>query len=135
MSLRFEDRPPPQVAVTRLYESVGWTGYTRDHARLLRGLAASTYVTSAWDEDECVGLARAISDEATVWFLQDLLVLRERQRQGIGRALLERCEERFADVSRGVLLTEGAAVDFYLATGWTKAEAHDLVSFLKLTET
>ncbi len=119
MSPRFEDAPPAPDATRALYEAVGWTDYARD-PRLLEGLAASTYVTAAYEGERLLGLARCVSDGATIWFLQDLLVLPERQSAGLGRALLARCRARFAGVKRGVLLTEESAAGFYEREGWTR---------------
>ena len=126
--MRFVDAPPPREATLALYDSVRWTGYTRDPERLLHAIAHSTYVTSAWDGERLVGLARAISDEATVWFLQDLLVPPDRQRTGLGRALLDRCHARFENVSRGVLLTEDDTAPFYERQGWERARTRGVVT-------
>lgn len=119
MTVRFETTAPPLEAVTPLYQAVGWTAYVNDPIGLERALANSTFVVAAWEAARLVGLARAISDEASVWFLQDLLVHPDRQNGGIGSALLARCVARFSDVRRGVLLTdrEGAG-GFYDRNGW-----------------
>lgn len=126
--MKIVDEPPPREAVLALYESVRWTGYTREPDRLVRAIENSTYVTCAWDGDRLVGLARAISDDATVWFLQDLLVPPDRQRSGLGRTLLDRCAARFEHVSRGVLLTEDDVAPFYERQGWERAEARGVVT-------
>jgi hypothetical protein len=68
-----------------LYDSVGWGGYTRDMAKLQRSLSNSHLVITARDDSSrLVGLARTISDDETICYLQDLLVRSEFQGQGIG---------------------------------------------------
>ena len=130
--MRFETRPPSLDSLLPLYESVGWTAYVRDPAGLERAVANSTYVVAAWEGERLVGLARAISDEASVWFLQDLLVHPDRQRDGLGSALIERCAARFAEVRRGVLLTDpGSAEPFYEKHGWKSADGLGMTALVR----
>ncbi len=91
-----------------LYDSVGWKAYTVSERRpdLPRALRNSTYVVTAWYEDRLVGLARALSDDVSVFYLQDLLVLPGYQGQGIGTQLMRHCLERYEHVRLHILLTE-----------------------------
>src|SRR5262245_30752112 len=89
-----------------LYESVGWAAYTRDPQALARAVAHSTWVARAWDGSRLIGLARALSDEVAIAYLQDVLVHPEYQRHGVGRALVVACAERFAHVRMHVLMTD-----------------------------
>ena len=84
--------------VLRLYASVGWTAYTDDPAALERGFRHSLLVLAAWEDGERAGLIRAVGDGATIVFIQDILVAPERQRRGIGTALLRAVLERFNGV-------------------------------------
>lgn len=109
-----------------LYESVGWTTYARDPDALVRAVEQSSYVVSYRDAaGKLVGLARAISDDVSVFYLQDILVNPDRQREGIGRALVTRILERYGHVRQQVLLTddEPAQRAFYESIGFI--EAHD----------
>lgn len=96
----------PLGQVLELYQALGWTAYTRDPEALLRAIRQSTFVVHCWHQDCLVGLARSLSDDVSVHFLQDILVLPQHQREGLGRALLERCLQRFSHVSRHLLLTD-----------------------------
>ena len=89
-----------------LYDGVGWGAYTKDPAALATAVANSTYVVEARVGGALVGLARGLSDDSAVFYLQDILVLPEWQRRGIGTALLERCLARFRHVRQKVLLTD-----------------------------
>ena len=84
--------------VLHLYVSVGWTAYTDDPAALERGFRHSLLVLAAWEDGELAGLIRAVGDGATIVFIQDILVAPERQRRGIGTALLRALLERFNGV-------------------------------------
>ncbi|WP_228282793.1 GNAT family N-acetyltransferase [Brevibacterium atlanticum] len=114
---------PPQEALMVLYDSVGWSAYTADPARLDRSIRASAHVVSAWIGDSLVGLARVLSDFDTVVYVQDVLVDPEHRRQGIGAGLMQRVLEPFADVRQTVLLTDDEAglAAFYVSLGFSEA--------------
>jgi GNAT superfamily N-acetyltransferase len=93
-----------RAVVLGLYESVGWSAYTRDPDRLMRALAGSSTVIAAFSEEGLVGLARVVSDGASIAYLQDVLVRPEAQRAGIGRRLVEAALAPYTDVRQKVLL-------------------------------
>ena len=104
-----------------LYSSVGWEAYTADPAGLAAAVANSTLVVEARAAGQLIGLARGISDNVSIFYLQDILVRPEWQRHGIGRKLLGICLNRFAHVRQKVLLTDDAPAQhqFYEAMGYT----------------
>jgi len=91
-----------------LYNSVGWLAYTTDEQRpkLQEAINNSTYVVTAWSGETLVGLARCLSDDVSICYLQDILIHPEFQRHGIGRKMLSNCLERFAHVRMKVLITD-----------------------------
>jgi hypothetical protein len=60
-----EDRPVRDELLS-LYGSVGWTAYTSDPEQLDAAVAGSSYVVTARAGGELVGLARAVSDDASI---------------------------------------------------------------------
>jgi ribosomal protein S18 acetylase RimI-like enzyme len=112
----------PFEKIVALYNSVGWTAYTnaQERPKLSQALQNSTYVVSAWTDDQLVGLARGLSDDVSIFYLQDILVHPDFQHQGIGRKLLTNCLERFAHVRMQVLLTENEEkqIKFYQSLGY-----------------
>ena len=71
-----------------LYESVGWSAYTKEPDVLLRAIRGSAFVVACRDgTGELVGLARAIADDATICYVQDILVTPSFQGSGAGRAM------------------------------------------------
>lgn len=107
-----------------LYGSVGWEAYTRAPDMLAAAIASSSLVVTARDVDgELVGLARGLSDDATILYLQDVLVRPSHQRRGIGRQLVTVCLHRYRHVRQKVLLTEGdeAQRRFYASLGYVAA--------------
>ena len=105
--------------VLALYESVGWTGYTRRFEIMERAFARSLKIYGAYVLGELVGLVRAVGDGLTIVYVQDLLVHPNYQRMGIGKALLGRILEDYQNVYQKVLTTEDTekTFAFYHAMG------------------
>ncbi|MEU8941520.1 GNAT family N-acetyltransferase [Streptomyces goshikiensis] len=93
--------------VLGLYRSVAWEGYTRDVDRLCRGLANSHLVITARDASGTLcGLARTISDDEHICYVQDVVVNPAHHRQGIGRALVEHLMRRYSHCRFFLLSTD-----------------------------
>lgn len=109
--------PPPSIRLTRphridrddvatLYAAVGWSTYAEEPRVLQEAIDGSSYVVTALDEERLVGLARCISDDVSIAYIQDIVVHPGYHRQGIGRALALDCLDRYAHVRQKVLLTD-----------------------------
>lgn len=120
-----DDRPSRAELVT-LYEAVGWTSYTRDPAVLEAAVAGSAHVVTARYGEELLGLARVVSDGASIAYLQDVLVRPELQREGVGRALVHAAMEPFQHCRQQVLLTDDEPRQraFYEALGFAEIRDH-----------
>ena len=108
--------------ILRLYAAVGWTAYTEDPAALKQGFLRSLLVLAAYEGEELLGIVRAVGDGSTIVFVQDLLVFPDKQRQGVGTALLRAVLERYADVRQIELVTDDTpgTVAFYQAMGFSE---------------
>lgn len=123
--------------ISKLYDSVGWNGYTRDVDKLCRGLANSHLVITARDgSGALLGLARTVSDDESICYVQDLLVNPKFHRQGIGRALLERLMERYAHCRFFLLSTDHESTPegkrshaFYRQLGFLSYEEKRMAGF------
>lgn len=117
------DAPLKPEALIALYSSVGWSAYTREPDRLVRALAGSRCWVSAHDGGALVGLARAVGDGETIAYIQDVLVDPEHQRQGVGRALLQRLLD-LVDVRQVVLITDDEPEQhaFYRSCGLVRSD-------------
>jgi len=102
------DHDIPFDQLVDLYNSVGWLAYTSDEQKpkLQEAINNSNHVVTAWSDERLVGLARCISDDVSICYLQDILIHPEFQRHGIGRKLLSNCLEHFAHVRMKVLITD-----------------------------
>jgi spermidine synthase len=82
--------------IMELYQAQGWWE-TRDDSRehlISRLIAGSHCFVVATDEKNIVGMGRAISDGISDAYIQDLTVLLDRRRQGIGNLILQTLLER-----------------------------------------
>ncbi len=115
-----DDEIVPIKELVELYEAVGWILYSADPDALARAIDRSTYVVTARDDGDLVGLARVMSDDVSIAYLQDVLVKPSHHRQGIGSVLVTRCLERFDHVRQKVLLTddEPGQAAFYESLGY-----------------
>ncbi|RKR12733.1 acetyltransferase (GNAT) family protein [Arthrobacter oryzae] len=102
---------------------MSWSAYTKDPELLVRAIRNSAFVVTARnDAGDLIGLARAVSDDATICFLQDILVRPGFQKDGVGRALLTRVLEKYRHVRQTVLITddEPGQRAFYEELGFTE---------------
>jgi len=93
-------------SILDLYTELGWTNYTSEPDDLKKALENSTYIALAFSSDKLVGLARSISDEISIHYLQDILVSPKFQKKGIGRGLMDLILTRFSKVRTHMILTD-----------------------------
>ncbi|MDN6103822.1 MAG: GNAT family N-acetyltransferase, partial [Lacticaseibacillus paracasei] len=91
----------------------------------------SLMVLGAYEGKQLVGLIRAVGDGETILFIQDLLVLPEYQRRGIGKQLIEALLARFPEVRQRVLLTDDdpKTRSFYKAAGFVESQQVGVIAF------
>ena len=107
-------------ALKALYNSVGWTGYTEDISVLRKAIEGSSHVVVVEEDGQIIGLAHALSDDATMMYIQDILVHPTHQSKGIGKALVNALLERYKHVRQKVVLTDDRPqqMQFYAALGF-----------------
>ncbi|MCI4061560.1 GNAT family N-acetyltransferase [Micromonospora sp. R77] len=91
MEYHLVDRLPTVDEFVAVTTAVGWTD-AYDPVAIPASLAASLHGVVAVEGDRVIGLGRLIGDGAIYYYLQDLAVLPERQRRGVGTAILGRLE-------------------------------------------
>lgn len=124
---------PARGQLLELYADAGWTAYTGDPDRLERAVRQSQAVYTAWMDGRLAGLLRTVGDGETILYVQDILVLKAYQRQGIGRALLEKLLADYPQVRQKVLSTDDTepALAFYRACGWLPVGELGCVTLMK----
>ena len=116
------DATAETAELVALYDSVGWTAYTKDPEKLRRAVVGSTTVVTAREDGVLVSLARVVSDGASICYLQDVLVHPDHRRRGIGRELMVKALAPYAGVRQKVLLTDDdeAQSAFYESLGYSR---------------
>lgn len=123
-----------QEEIIELYKSVGWTNYTEHPERLEAGYKNSLCVLAAYEEDRLVGIIRAVGDGATILFIQDILVMPQYQRRGIGTRLIKSIMKKYDSVCQMELLTDSTekTIAFYKSVGFVPANEIGALSFVRM---
>ena len=119
--------------IQTLYAAVSWTAYTEDLPALERGFQNSLLVLAAYEDGELIGLIRAVGDGATVVFVQDLLVAPQKQRRGVGTALLKAVLDRYSNVRQLLLTTDNTpkTIAFYKSLGFSDLSTLGCCGFMR----
>jgi ribosomal protein S18 acetylase RimI-like enzyme len=114
--------------VVQLYRSGGWWKDDMDPSKIGMLISGSYLFTAAIETStgRCVGMGRAISDGVADAYIQDVVVLSDWRRKGVGRmivsALLKRC--RSQGISWIGLIAQPGTEEFYSSLGFSPMEGH-----------
>lgn len=123
-----------KAQLEQLYTDAEWYAYTNDLELLQQAINKSLYVLTAWEDNKLVGLIRVVGDGLTIIYIQDILVLKDYQNQGIATEMLQQVLNKYDNVRQKVLLTEEApdVRHFYEKNGFESCDKGELVAFAKL---
>ena len=121
--------------ILALYKAVGWKNYYENPQMLKEAYEHSLYILGAYSEEELVGIIRVVGDGYSIIYIQDILVLPDYQRKGIGRLLLKNVLEKYSQVYQKVLLTDDQpkTKQFYESMGFQTADKFGCVGFVSYT--
>lgn len=90
-------------------------------------------VLAAYEGEELLGIIRTVGDGVTIVFVQDILVFPDKQRQGIGTALLKVILNRYSKVRQIELATDNTpqTVAFYKSMGFSEMSEIGCCGFMK----
>ncbi|MBR4344350.1 MAG: GNAT family N-acetyltransferase [Lachnospiraceae bacterium] len=119
--------------IKRLYTEVGWSAYTENMQTLEQGYKNSLLVLAAYEDEELLGIIRVVGDGFTIVFVQDILVFPEKQREGVGTALLKAVLEKYPDVRQIELVTDNTpkTVAFYKSLGFYELSEIGCCGFMR----
>lgn len=103
-----------------LYQSVGWINYINNPIMLKNAYANSLKVLAAYENEKLLGIIRVVGDGYSIVFIQDIVVLPEYHRHGIGTALLKQILEIYQNVYQKCLFTDNTekTIQFYKSLGF-----------------
>ena len=117
-----------------LLAAVKWRPLEEDDVAVASALGASWNVTARAPDGGLVGLARVLDDGvlyASVW---DVIVRPERQRRGIGRALLTAVLEQTAGRRLVSLVSTAAGDALYRSAGFAETDGRSTALFRRAPE-
>ena len=117
--------------ILNLYLNNEWWSYTNNKDKLLSGIENSLYCFGAYSENQLIGMVRVVGDGNTVIYIQDILVHKEFQRQGIGTILLNKIIDKYSEVRQILLMTDltDSLQSFYEKNGFQKVSELNLISY------
>lgn len=120
--------------ILHLYESVGWTNYTSNSSMLENAYKNSLKIYGAYEGDKLLGIVRLVGDGYSIIYIQDILILPEYQRKGIGRALMEKILNTYKHVYQKTLMTDNTekSIQFYKSVGFTMDTDVECRAFMKV---
>ena len=88
---------------------------------------------AAYEDDQLLGIIRAVGDGHTVVFVQDILVFPEHQRKGVGSALLQAILDRYSHVRQIELATDNTpkTIAFYKSMGFREMSEIGCCGFMR----
>ncbi len=121
----------PFEMIFALYKDANWSYYIADKNKLEQAIENSLFIITAWIDNKLVGILRAVGDDLTILYIQDIIVLQSYRRQGIGRLLLEKTIEKYSNVRQIVLMTDETRdmISFYENCGMIKTQNLKLQTF------
>ena len=111
-----------QDEIVDLYKSGGWWKNNYDPSKINRLIKGSYAFAIAFDIKikKAVGMGRILSDGVSDAYIQDIVVLKEYRRRGIGiellKTLINHCKKN--DINWIGLIAEPNQDDFYLKLGF-----------------
>lgn len=120
--------------ILNLYQSVGWLNYVNQPEMLKNAYANSLKIFGAYENKKLLGIIRVVGDGHSIVFIQDIVVLPEYQRHGIGTALLKKVLDAYAHVYQKTLLTDNTekTIRFYKSLGFQMDTEIECRAFLKM---
>src|SRR4051812_11735389 len=90
---------PVVEQIIEVYSSSGIIRPVKDPERIKKMYEHSNLVVTAWDQNILVGIARSLTDFCYCCYLSDLAVMKNYQKSGIGKKLIELTKEKIGDQS------------------------------------
>jgi GNAT superfamily N-acetyltransferase len=87
-------------------------------ARFQAILDNTNFIITAWHDDKLISIARCLTDFVYITYLADLAVVKDYQRQGIGKQLIKEVKNNTGKACPITLLVVPQVVDYYVHIGF-----------------
>lgn len=117
--------------ILNLYLDNQWLAYTSNPKELFEGIKNSLDCIGAYDNNLLTGLIRTVGDGLTIIYIQDILILKSYQRQGVGKELMNYILDKYKNVRQILLTTDNqeASKKFYETLGYKEYSKINLVGY------
>ena len=120
-AIQIRDTPDvPKEAVLDLYRAVDWSSANKPE-QLHQALLHSHSLVTAWNGEQLVGLANAISDGFLVVYYPHFVVHPDFQRKGVGQRMMARLMKRYEGFHQHSVIADKDAVVFYEKCGFEQS--------------
>jgi GNAT superfamily N-acetyltransferase len=111
------ERPIDGAAVVRLYNNVEW--WPARTPEQVQSILATGPAVGAWDGDELIGFARAVSDGCFRAYVEDVVVRQDHRRGGTATRMLKFLIGLLSDIDVVSLFCGADLVPFYEHAGFS----------------
>ena len=132
-AIRRGDRVTP-AEYRSLLAAVKWRPLEQDDVAVASALDVSWNVTARTSDGSLIGLARVLDDGLLYASIWDVIVRPERQRTGIGRALLAAVLEQTAGRRLVSLVSTAAGEALYRSVGFAETDGRSTALFRRAPE-
>src|SRR5699024_5675513 len=77
----------------------------------------------AWEGQNLIGFARAVSDGKFRAYVEDVVVYKEHQKNGVGKEIVSRLLNELSDIDVVSLFCEEPLIDFYKDNGFKQGKS------------
>ena len=120
--------------VKMIYKKESWNAYLKDDDKLIRSFNNSLYILGAFDEEKLVGFIRCVGDGEHILMVQDLIVMQEYQKKGIGTHLFKTIMDKSSKVRMFMVITDIEDVvdnKFYKSFKLEKLEDMNMIGYIR----
>lgn len=120
--LKITELPPTPKEYLQLRKSLSWELYHEND--VAQALHSSLYCISVYNKDDIIGTGRVVGDAILCFYIQDIMVAPQAQRQGIGSIIMNHIMSYIYNTA-----TQGAYVGLMSKKG--KEEFYERFGFVK----
>ena len=121
--------------VKEIFTQEGWSAYLSDDEALRRAFANSLLIYGAFDGEKLIGFIRCVGDGEHIVLVQDLIVMQEYRKRGIGKTLFSEMQRRFGKVRMFCVTTDlddEADNRFYRSFGMKPLEDGHMITYFRV---
>lgn len=120
--------------VKEIYQEMSWTSYLGDDEKLSSAFENSLDILGVFDDEKLVGFIRCVGDGQHILLVQDLIIAKAYQKQGLGTKLFQTIWDKYQHVRTFQVVTDlFDQVDnhFYQSFGMKSAADKQMIVYFR----